>query len=56
MVGTQNIIASKNSGLNKNGLFQEKKKNVVNPPPMNLEKIYLHSTSSLDSYKISSKQ
>jgi hypothetical protein len=32
------------------------KKNVVNPPLINPEKIYLHSTSNLDSYKISSKQ
>jgi len=32
------------------------RKNVVNPPLINPEKIYLHSTSNLDSCKISSKQ
>jgi len=37
-------------------LFIPGKKNVVNPPLMNPVKIYLHSTSNLDSYKISSKQ
>jgi hypothetical protein len=40
IVVTENIITSKNSGLNENHIFQERK-NLVNMPFINPEKVYL---------------
>jgi hypothetical protein len=45
IVGTDNIISSTNSGLNENRLYQERK-NVINTPLINPEKVYLLSVQS----------
>jgi hypothetical protein len=47
-VEAEKIITSKNSSPNENSLFQDKKK-AVNIPLINSKKVYLHSTTNLDS-------